>query len=345
MSAAPRPMSAAPARDSINPQSGQQRLNMPRPTSAMAGRRDARSDEAKSQKGAAAKLGARDKDGVGLPLRPASAMGNINSQGASSRLRPSSALSRLPKRPASALGKLGGGGEGSTPQQGVLGSTQQQGGNAQDNRAAQKGQHPKDERVVHSFASGAVEEKKMRPRPYSALSRIPASSLSHPLHPMETLGRGLGSDIAVDSSSAAVLADRALGRKTGALVEALKARPLPLDPLLAELRREMEEEEAANAKVWEEDEEDEDEGSSRDRDGKPKVKNITDLRPAEMSRLEHRFKKKGAEHGLVREDFEAVMREFTGMEGKLGGQLFCKIDANDDGTVEWDEFLEYIGAN
>ena len=30
------------------------------------------------------------------------------------------------------------------------------------------------------------------------------------------------------------------------------------------------------------------------------------------------------------------------MEGKMGGQLFCKIDANDDGTVEWDEFLEYI---
>jgi hypothetical protein len=26
----------------------------------------------------------------------------------------------------------------------------------------------------------------------------------------------------------------------------------------------------------------------------------------------------------------------------MGGQLFCKIDANDDGTVEWDEFLDFI---
>lgn len=30
------------------------------------------------------------------------------------------------------------------------------------------------------------------------------------------------------------------------------------------------------------------------------------------------------------------------MCARSGGQLFCKIDANDDGTVEWDEFLDYI---
>ena len=157
---------------------------------------------------------------------------------------------------------------------------------------------------------------------------------------METLGRGLGSNIAIDPSSAVVLEDRELFRKTLKLVEILEARPLPLDPYLAELRREMEEEEAAKVEVWEDDEDDEDDDANP---ATTKIKNITDLRPAEMARLEYRFKDEhGAGRGLRRDEFEAVMREFTGMAGKMGGQLFCKIDANDDGTVEWDEFLDYI---
>ena len=171
-------------------------------------------------------------------------------------------------------------------------------------------------------------------RPSSALSRIPKASLNHPLHPQETLGRGYGSNIAVDPASVELLADRQLARKTLALVETLESRPPP-DPLLAELRRELEEEQT-NEQAWQDDDNDDDDDDDL---GAQKVKNITDLRPSEMARLEHRFK---GGSGLVRQDFEAVMREFTGMEGKMGGQLFCKIDANDDGTVEWDEFLEYI---
>ena len=34
----------------------------------------------------------------------------------------------------------------------------------------------------------------------SSAARIPAASLTHPLHPMETLGRGMGTEIAVDPS-------------------------------------------------------------------------------------------------------------------------------------------------
>ena len=62
----------------------------------------------------------------------------------------------------------------------------------------------------------------------------------------------------------------------------LEARPPPPDPLLEELRREMEEEQREEGWGGEDDEEEEADGAQR-------VKNITDLRPAEMARLEHRW--------------------------------------------------------
>eukprot|EP00960_Hanusia_phi_P019686 581338-Hanusia_phi.AAC.3 len=93
-------------------------------------------------------------------------------------------------------------------------------------------------------------------------------------------------------------------------------------------------------------------------DMKKKVREITDLRPSEMARLESRFTRRvGDSVGLHQDEFESVMKEFTGMEVELGAQvllahnfrilltvekLFCKIDANDDGCIEWDEFLSYI---
>jgi hypothetical protein len=152
----------------------------------------------------------------------------------------------------------------------------------------------------------------------SSAARIPAASLTHPLHPMETLGRGMGTEIAVDPSTTEVLQDRHLARKTLALVNDLQARPLPEDPFLAELRREMEAEQAAK-EMWEDSDPDDDEGGvqgGKGQAGRKKVKNITDLKPSEMARLEHRFKDEGGASGggLTRDTFEAAMREFTGME-------------------------------
>ena len=69
--------------------------------------------------------------------------------------------------------------------------------------------------------------------------------------------------------------------------------------------------------------------SSDDNDAEPasrgkRVRQITDLRPAEMARLQDCFKDdRGLHAGLPRTDFERVMREFTGMEGKLGCYLFA----------------------
>jgi hypothetical protein len=69
-----------------------------------------------------------------------------------------------------------------------------------------------------------------------------------------------------------------------------------------------------------------------------KARQVFDLRPSEMARLNKRF----PPGGLTKTDFEQVMREFTGMDVDMGSQLFCKIDANDDGTICWDEFLTYV---
>ncbi|KAJ1481265.1 hypothetical protein T484DRAFT_1808076 [Baffinella frigidus] len=61
-----------------------------------------------------------------------------------------------------------------------------------------------------------------------------------------------------------------------------------------------------------------------------------------MMKLEARFRPDGRDIGMGQEEFAEVMHEFTGLEPKNGDQLFCKIDANDDGGIEWDEFLTYI---
>ena len=42
-------------------------------------------------------------------------------------------------------------------------------------------------------------------RSRAAYYKIPAASLKHILHPQETLGRGLGTNIAVDAKSAQVI--------------------------------------------------------------------------------------------------------------------------------------------
>jgi hypothetical protein len=69
-----------------------------------------------------------------------------------------------------------------------------------------------------------------------------------------------------------------------------------------------------------------------------KVRQVFDLRPSEMARLNRRF----PTFGLVKAEFEQVMKEFTGMDLEMSSQLFCEIDANDDGSISWDEFLSYI---
>jgi len=103
------------------------------------------------------------------------------------------------------------------------------------------------------------------------------------------------------------------------------------DPFLEDLRREMSEESDDSGKA----------GASEVQEAKH-VRNITDLQPQEMARLEERFRPGGVDSGMGIEEFEKTMEEFTGMEVSLGQQLFCKIDANDDGGIEWDEFLTYI---
>ena len=69
-----------------------------------------------------------------------------------------------------------------------------------------------------------------------------------------------------------------------------------------------------------------------------KARQVFDLRPSEMARLNRRF----PPAGLAKTEFEQVMKEFTGMDLEMGSQLFCKIDANDDGSICWDEFLSYV---
>ena len=67
------------------------------------------------------------------------------------------------------------------------------------------------------------------------------------------------------------------------------------------------EEEQEKAKVWEDDDEEvEEDEAAPGVTAVTKVKNITDLRPAEMARLEHRFKDINGSNGLNQEDFEAV---------------------------------------
>ena len=145
----------------------------------------------------------------------------------------------MPQRPVSALGKLGG-----------------------EHEAESKDDQGAPHRIVKED-SGFLDKSNLeyerreeqfkqvwkRERSRAAYSRIPAASLTRPLHPQETLGRGLGTNIAVDEESAQLLRDRDLSRKTMSLVRSLETRPLPLDPLLAELRTEMEEEEAAKTQV------------------------------------------------------------------------------------------------
>ena len=48
------------------------------------------------------------------------------------------------------------------------------------------------------------------------------------------------------------------------------------------------------------------------------MRNITDLQPQEMARLEERFRPGGVDSGMGIEEFEKTMEEFTGMEGSLG---------------------------
>ena len=332
-----RPMSAAPgdasrpAAQSGKPRSASATSGGMRPASALTGRssEDAplRRERMQSSAGYASPshppqnlvqdatkravgLGAR-----GMP-RPASALGATTGRVEIGRSRPGSAFAR-PKRPVSALGNLG------RP------DADKDGINAQGRHGVDS-TNSEDAHAVHKDSGSFVAGDKMRPdsvgrnwrRPASALSRLPRASLRMPLHPMEQLGRGMGSDIGIDPSTQQLLADRELARKSDALIHKLHARNAAPDPFLEELRKEMQQEEEAQQQA-------DADNASDDNDAEPasrgkRVRQITDLRPAEMARLQDCFKDdRGLHAGLPRTDFERVMREFTGMEGKLGCYLFA----------------------
>ena len=95
------------------------------------------------------------------------------------------------------------------------------------------------------------------------------------------------------------------------------------DPFLEDLRREMSEESDDSGKA----------GASEVQVAKH-VRNITDLQPQEMARLEERFRPGGVDSGMGIEEFEKTMEEFTGMEVSLGQQLFCVGAARGSGRCQ-----------
>ena len=68
-----------------------------------------------------------------------------------------------------------------------------------------------------SAQSSVLSGTAQRNRPSTAMGKIGGSALLQPLHPMEKLGRGLGSNIAIDEGSAEVLNDRGLARRAETL--------------------------------------------------------------------------------------------------------------------------------
>lgn len=171
----------------------------------------------------------------------------------------------------------------------------------------------------------------LRKRPTSALASFSGFALNQPLHPREVLGRGFGTNIGISDKSAEVFADRQLVRRTHNLEKDLLA-----------LSKRANQPAVEQVDVVEEPEEDDAPATWETEGGAKRVRNITDLTPVEMAELESRFKPDKDKDGLEQQEFEMVMAEFTGMQGNMSSQLFCKIDANDDGSVEWDEFLSYI---
>jgi hypothetical protein len=187
-------------------------------------------------------------------------------------------------------------------------------------------------------------------RPASALAKFSGFALSQPLHPAEQLGKGMGTNIGVSEGSAIVLAERDLVRRVTHLKfqlhaqqqsiqdassedagpgEKASSKSFRLTTTLSTLRKSA----GANRDVTERDSDDESHTGIYTH--KKKVRNITDLRPDEMARLELRFKGDREDRGLECAEFGRVIAEFTGMEGNMGTQLFCKIDANDDGSIIW----------
>ena len=330
-----RPMSAAPGDASRptaqlgKPRSASASSGGIRPASALTGRssEDAplRRERMQSSAGYASPSGppqifvqdaAKRAVGARSMPRPASALGATTGRVEIGRSRPGSAFAR-PKRPVSALGNLG---RPDADKDGI----DAQGRHGVDSTNSE------DAHAVHKDSGSFVAGDKMRPdsvgrnwrRPASALSRLPRASLKMPLHPMEQLGRGMGSDIGIDPSTQQLLADRQLARKSDALIHKLHARNAAPDPFLEELRKEMQQEEKAQQQEDADNASDDNHEEPASR-GK-RVRQITDLRPAEMARLQGCFKDdRGLHAGLPRTDFERVMREFTGMEGKLGCYLFA----------------------
>ena len=185
-----------------------------------------------------------------------------------------------------------------------------------------------------------------RRRPSSAFAKFSGSALNQALHPAEQLGKGMGTNIGLSGDNVILLADRHLARRVDNLKVQLQARQKALGTesaaeadssvfdksfTLTGKRRQSDNKAVQAADLPSHQGSDDD----SDQPNKSRVRSITDLRPDEMARLESRFKGDKAERGLEREEFERAMAEYTGMEGHLGTQLFCKIDANDDGNIVW----------
>ncbi len=184
-------------------------------------------------------------------------------------------------------------------------------------------------------------------RPASALARFSGFALNQPLHPAEQLGRGMGTNIGVSEGSAIVLAERDLVRRVTNLKFQLHAKQQAIHDSPSEDTGEKASNKSfrltalstpkrsASGNLDAKERESDDESHSGTYKHTKKVRNITDLRPDEMARLELRFKGDREDRGLECAQFEKVIAEFTGMEGHMGTQLFCKIDANDDGSIVW----------
>lgn len=155
----------------------------------------------------------------------------------------------------------------------------------------------------------------------------------------------MGTNLGLSEGSATALVERELVRRVQALKDELSGRHRLLasralgetkdgEPLMLL--------HSTDSADWRSDEGSDSEGEDEGVHKKKKVKNITDLRPDEMAQLKSRF---GGEHescGLDIEEFGHVIREFIGMDGNMSTQLFCMIDANDDGSIVWDEFLSFV---
>ena len=160
-------------------------------------------------------------------------------------------------------------------------------------------------------------------RPNSALGRLQASSAMKQL-PRESSGRGFGRPVGLLEDSASVLEKQNLLARVREIV----AQHSYAGAVKTESK--IEEELQPDSES--------DEGEEFETIVVSKARQVFDLRPTEMARLNRRF----PPEGLAKKDFEQVMKEFTGMDLELGSQLFCKIDANDDGSINWDEFLSYV---